>query len=121
MVEYERKFNQLSRYTLYLVNTKEKKAWYFEKGLRRKIAGILAGLELPTYAELASVHKLFPLVWVWRPVRQNNPIIRESGTTRELVKTLTKIRNDNLLHKLRPQGIALHVKPVASSIWESVC
>lgn len=53
MVEYKRKFNQFSRYTPYLVNTEAKKARYFEKGLCREITCILAGLELPTYAEVS--------------------------------------------------------------------
>lgn len=53
MVEYEIKFNELSRYAPYLVDTKRKKARRFERGLRREIAKILASLELPTYAEVS--------------------------------------------------------------------
>lgn len=51
MVDYERKFYQLSRYVPYLVNTEAKKTRQFQRGLRREIFVILTGLELPTYAK----------------------------------------------------------------------
>lgn len=51
VVEYERKFNQLSRYVPYLVGTEGKKARRLESGLRHEIASILASLDLPTYAD----------------------------------------------------------------------
>jgi hypothetical protein len=51
VVEYETKFNQLSRYAIHLVDTDIKKARRFERGLRPEIGGIMAGLGLTTYAE----------------------------------------------------------------------
>lgn len=53
MIEYERRFNQLSRYVLYLVDTKGKKARCLERGLHREIARILASLDLPTYTKIS--------------------------------------------------------------------
>lgn len=52
VVAYERRFNQLSRYTSYLVDTEGKKVRRFERGLCLEIAEILAGLELSTYSEV---------------------------------------------------------------------
>lgn len=43
ILDYERKFNRLSRYAPHLVDTEEKKIWRFEYGLRSEIGGILAG------------------------------------------------------------------------------
>lgn len=43
ILDYERKFNRLSRYAPHLVDTEEKKVWRFEYGLRPEIGGILAG------------------------------------------------------------------------------
>lgn len=57
MVEYEGKFNQLSLYTPYLVDIKGKMARCFEKGLCREITGILASLELSTFAEVSRYAK----------------------------------------------------------------
>lgn len=51
VVEYETKFNQLSRYAIHLVDTYIKKARRFERGLRPEIGGIMASLGLNTYAE----------------------------------------------------------------------
>lgn len=52
VVEYDRKFSQLSRYADHLVDTDTKKAQRFEKGLRPEISCILAGLGQLTYAEV---------------------------------------------------------------------
>ncbi|KAH6788127.1 hypothetical protein C2S52_007679 [Perilla frutescens var. hirtella] len=55
VMEYERKFNQLSRYALHLVDTEEKKASNFEYGLRSEIAGILAAQgTIATYSEVVE-------------------------------------------------------------------
>lgn len=52
VVDYKRKFSQLSRYTPYQVDIEERKARQFVRGLHREIVNILASLELPTYAEV---------------------------------------------------------------------
>ncbi|XP_057780033.1 uncharacterized protein LOC130998636 [Salvia miltiorrhiza] len=52
LVDYERKFNKLSRYAPYLVDTDVKKARRFEQGLRPEICGIISALRLPTYREV---------------------------------------------------------------------
>lgn len=51
VVEYDRKFSQLSRYASHLVDTDAKKAQRFENGLRPEISCILAGFGSLTYAE----------------------------------------------------------------------
>lgn len=51
VVDYERKFNQLSRYATHLVDTEPKKARRFELGLRPEISGILACTDITTYAD----------------------------------------------------------------------
>lgn len=42
LVDYERKFEQLSRYATHLVDTEQKKTGRFELGLRPEIGGIMA-------------------------------------------------------------------------------
>ncbi|XP_022860377.1 uncharacterized protein LOC111380932 [Olea europaea var. sylvestris] len=49
--DYERKFEQLSRYALHLVDTEAKKAKRFELGLRPEIGGIMASHHTTTYSE----------------------------------------------------------------------
>ncbi|KAL6582471.1 hypothetical protein OROMI_006485 [Orobanche minor] len=57
--EYEKKFNQLSRYAPHLVDTEERKVRRFEKNLRPEISSILAGQGTNTYAEvLAKAHEI---------------------------------------------------------------
>ncbi|XP_022860185.1 uncharacterized protein LOC111380780 [Olea europaea var. sylvestris] len=48
--DYQRKFEQLSRYTPRLMDTKAKKARRFELGLRTEIGGILASHQFTTYS-----------------------------------------------------------------------
>ncbi|KAH6777420.1 RNA recognition motif and CCHC-type zinc finger domains containing protein [Perilla frutescens var. frutescens] len=55
VIEYERRFNCLSRYAPYIVDTDEKKARHFERGLRPEIAGILLGQRLRTYGEVIEM------------------------------------------------------------------
>lgn len=43
VAEYERKFNQLSRYAPHLVDANAKKARLFERSLHAEISSILAG------------------------------------------------------------------------------
>ncbi|XP_022880812.1 uncharacterized protein LOC111398090 [Olea europaea var. sylvestris] len=50
--DYERKFEQLSRYAPHLVDTEAKKASWFELGLRPKIGGILASHQFTTYSRV---------------------------------------------------------------------
>ncbi|XP_022881080.1 uncharacterized protein LOC111398401 [Olea europaea var. sylvestris] len=50
--DYQRKFEQLSRYAPYLVATEAKKARRFELGLRPKIGGILASSQFTTYSRV---------------------------------------------------------------------
>ena len=52
LVEYERKFDELFRYAPHLVDTKERKARRFEKGLRPELYNAIALLQLPTYSEI---------------------------------------------------------------------
>ncbi|XP_057808412.1 uncharacterized protein LOC131022884 [Salvia miltiorrhiza] len=52
VLEYERKFTQLARFTPHLVDTDEKKAWRFENGLRPEIGGHLAALNITSYSEI---------------------------------------------------------------------
>lgn len=53
VIEYDRKFSQLSRYASHLVDTDAKKTQRFEKRLRSEIScSILAGLGSLTYAEV---------------------------------------------------------------------
>ncbi|XP_022852531.1 uncharacterized protein LOC111374134 [Olea europaea var. sylvestris] len=50
--DYERKFEQLSRYAPHLVDTQAKKARRFELGLHLEIGGILASHQFTTYSRL---------------------------------------------------------------------
>ncbi|XP_022867946.1 uncharacterized protein LOC111387607, partial [Olea europaea var. sylvestris] len=50
--EYERKFEQLSRYAPYLVDTEAKKPRRFELGLHPWIGGILASHQFTTYSRV---------------------------------------------------------------------
>ncbi|XP_057811494.1 uncharacterized protein LOC131025719 [Salvia miltiorrhiza] len=50
ITDYERKFNQLSRYATRLVNTNDQKADRFLRGLRPEIRGILAAQGIEDYA-----------------------------------------------------------------------
>ncbi|KAF3443402.1 hypothetical protein FNV43_RR13084 [Rhamnella rubrinervis] len=50
LVEYKRKSDELSRYAPHLVNTEERKARCFEKGL--ELYNVIAVLRLPTYANV---------------------------------------------------------------------
>ncbi|XP_022851618.1 uncharacterized protein LOC111373334 [Olea europaea var. sylvestris] len=52
LVDYERKFEQLSRYAVHLVNTEQKKARRFELRLRPEIGGIIASHEFTTYIQV---------------------------------------------------------------------
>ncbi|XP_022857992.1 uncharacterized protein LOC111378931, partial [Olea europaea var. sylvestris] len=51
LVEYERKFEGLSRFAPHLVDTEEKRARRFERGLQPYIRDIVSVLELSTYRE----------------------------------------------------------------------
>lgn len=71
VTEYERKFNKLFRYALYLVDMEGKKARRFEQGLSREIAGIMAGLELLTYAEVSRrAHAISTSLMLENPVQK---------------------------------------------------
>jgi hypothetical protein len=50
--EYERKFEQLSRYAPHLVDTEAKKARRFELGLRPEIGGIMASHQFTNYSRV---------------------------------------------------------------------
>lgn len=52
LVEYEKMFEELSRYAPYMNNTEDRKARHFETGLRPDLYRAIAVLRLPTYAEL---------------------------------------------------------------------
>ncbi|KAF3451307.1 hypothetical protein FNV43_RR07402 [Rhamnella rubrinervis] len=52
LVEYERKFDELSHYVPHFVNTEERKARRFEKGLRPELYNAIAVLRLLTYADV---------------------------------------------------------------------
>ncbi|XP_022863082.1 uncharacterized protein LOC111383233 [Olea europaea var. sylvestris] len=52
LIDYERKFEQLSRYVTHLVDTYQKKARRFELGLRPEIAGIMASHEFTSYSQV---------------------------------------------------------------------
>ena len=52
LVEYERKFDELSRFAPHLVDTEELKARRFERGLRPDLYNAIAVLPLPTYADI---------------------------------------------------------------------
>ncbi|XP_022856725.1 uncharacterized protein LOC111377829 [Olea europaea var. sylvestris] len=52
LLDYERKFEQLSRYTTHLVDTEQKKARRFELRLRPEIGGIMASHEFTTYSQV---------------------------------------------------------------------
>ncbi|KAL8554780.1 hypothetical protein ACS0TY_002828 [Phlomoides rotata] len=54
VTEYERKFNQLSRYAPHLVEDDVRKGRRFERGMRPEIRGILAGANLLSYREVFS-------------------------------------------------------------------
>ncbi|KAL2505969.1 Uncharacterized protein Adt_21590 [Abeliophyllum distichum] len=52
LIEYEHKFEELSRFAPHLVDTKSKRARRFEHGLQPHIRNIVAVLELGTYQEV---------------------------------------------------------------------
>ncbi|KAF3440754.1 hypothetical protein FNV43_RR19040 [Rhamnella rubrinervis] len=52
LVEYERKFDEFSRYAPHLMDTEECKTRHFEKGLRAELYNAIIVLHLPTYAEV---------------------------------------------------------------------
>lgn len=52
LVEYERKFEELSSFAPHLVDTEEKRARRFERGLQPYICDIVSVLELGTYREV---------------------------------------------------------------------
>ncbi|KAL2457228.1 CCHC-type domain-containing protein [Abeliophyllum distichum] len=52
LVEYERKFEELSRFAPHLVDTEEKRARRFERGLQPYVRDIVSALELGTYREV---------------------------------------------------------------------
>ena len=52
LVEYERKFDKLSRYALHLVDTEERKARRFERGLRPELYKAVAMFQFSTYSEI---------------------------------------------------------------------
>jgi len=54
IVEYERRFEELSRYAPHLVETEFKKARRFERGLRSDVRQIVSSHELPTYREVVK-------------------------------------------------------------------
>lgn len=51
VIEYERRFNQLSRSAPQLVDTEDKKARKFKRGLRANIRNIISGHGEMTFAE----------------------------------------------------------------------
>lgn len=53
--DYERKFEQLSRYAPHLVNTEAKKARRFELELHPEIGGILASHQFTTYNRVLQI------------------------------------------------------------------
>ncbi|XP_022854137.1 uncharacterized protein LOC111375533 [Olea europaea var. sylvestris] len=52
LIDYEKKFEQLSRYATHLVDTEQKKARRFELGRRSEIGGIMASHEFITYSQV---------------------------------------------------------------------
>lgn len=54
ITEYERKFEELSRYAPHLVETEFKKARHFERGLRLNGRQIVSSHELPTYGDVVK-------------------------------------------------------------------
>lgn len=57
VVEYERKFIQMSCYATHMVDSREKKAHRFEKGLRPENGCILVGQGVMTYGEVLLAHE----------------------------------------------------------------
>ena len=52
LIEYERKFDKLSRYVPHLVDTEEHKARRFEKGLRLELYKTIAMFQFSTYSKI---------------------------------------------------------------------
>ena len=52
LVEYERKFDELSRYAPHLVDIEERKARRFERGLRPELYKAVAMFQFSTYSEI---------------------------------------------------------------------
>ncbi|XP_022865430.1 uncharacterized protein LOC111385281, partial [Olea europaea var. sylvestris] len=71
--EYERKFEQLSRYATHLVDTEPKKARRFELGLRPEIGGIMASHHTTTYSEvLQRAQSIYDRLEMDRMTEKNN-------------------------------------------------
>jgi len=58
LVEYERKFDELSRFAPELVDTEQKRARRFEQGLRDDLRQVVVTFELGTYHEVLAKAQL---------------------------------------------------------------
>ncbi|XP_043710389.1 uncharacterized protein LOC122659330 [Telopea speciosissima] len=54
VMDYELKFEDLSKFAPHLVDTEERKARQFERGLRSDLKRIIAAFKCPTYAEVVK-------------------------------------------------------------------
>jgi len=51
-MEYAARFNELSRFTMHQVNTKERKMDHFEQGLRGDVKFVIAGQTFANFQEM---------------------------------------------------------------------
>ncbi|KAF3448099.1 hypothetical protein FNV43_RR08809 [Rhamnella rubrinervis] len=80
-VEYERKFDELSRYSPYLVDTEKYTAWHFKKGLRLELYNVIALFQFPIYFEILQRVQLIAKDFVQeiaKPTRQGSVPARKS-------------------------------------------
>jgi len=52
VIEYAARFNELSRFAMHQVNTKERKMDHFEQGLRGDIKSIIAGQTFTSFQDM---------------------------------------------------------------------
>lgn len=59
LMEYEQKFKELSRFALHLIDTEERKALFFERGLRLDLKRIVSMFKLKTYSAMLQKAQLY--------------------------------------------------------------
>ena len=107
LVEYERKFDELSRFAPHLVDTEERKARRFERGLRPNLYNAIAVLRLPTYADVLQRVQLIvkdPTPIVTRIASPSSSARRNwGGNNQQKRKGIRRNWNNNNNNK-RPKG-----------------
>ncbi|XP_043714573.1 uncharacterized protein LOC122662935 [Telopea speciosissima] len=99
---YERKFEELSRYTPHMVSTEEMKARQFEQGLRVEIQKSISPMQLKTYAEV--VHKS-QIMRLWRRMQQRMKKLNKKKKFKKSFATHTANKDNwKKFQKKKPQG-----------------